>query len=260
LCPSPTGRPSVRRAAGRGSPAAPPRRQAFRRDRDRREEQPTGRPSCTRGPARLARRTSGWPRRGQPVRVRRVRPWAAAQPGRRLRGGVGVVAAAHAGPPSRAATTPRPSSPPRSPRAGFGCRPAGSRWCAGRCPCLDRRIDGGRRLGEVPDPVDLGVQELACRRGGGAPVRCLCHARAQGRRIAGGSRSARGLLVDRVGLAGPGPVGSRTGGRGRRRGRFGRARSPGPGSRWIRGRSCRGCLWWLASEYSPCWVRQRLRP
>ena len=123
LCPSPTGRPSVRRAGGRGSPAAPPRRRAFRRDRDRREEQPTGRPSCTRGPARLARRTSGWPRRGQPVRVPGLRPWAAAQPGRRLWGGVGVVAAAHAGPPSRAATTPRPSSPPRSPRAEFGRTP-----------------------------------------------------------------------------------------------------------------------------------------
>ena len=96
-------RPALsRRAAGRGSPPAPPRGRAFRRGRDRRLEQPTGRPSCTRSPERLAWPTSRWPRRRQLVRVPGPRPRTAARPARTLRSGVGVWAPAHARPPSRA--------------------------------------------------------------------------------------------------------------------------------------------------------------
>ena len=120
-------RPALsRRAAGRGSPPAPPRGRAFRRGRDRRLEQPTGRPSCTRSPERLAWPTSRWPRRRQLVQVPGPRP----RP-RRLRGPPGRCGAASAyglrptlgrpaelvqtvavGAPRRARPPPRRTPPP----------------------------------------------------------------------------------------------------------------------------------------------------
>ena len=61
-------------------------------------------------------------------------------------------------------------------------------------PCLDRRVDRARGLGEVVDPVDLRLQELAGGRGRGARVRC--HALAHAPHVTGGS-----------GAPAPGPVG-----------------------------------------------------
>ena len=61
-------------------------------------------------------------------------------------------------------------------------------------PCLNRRVDRSRGLGEVVDPVDLRLQELAGGRGCGARVRC--HALAHAPHVTGGS-----------GAPAPGPVG-----------------------------------------------------
>jgi hypothetical protein len=57
----------------------------------------------------------------------------------------------------------------------------------GRRACFECRVDRAGGLGQVPDPVDLRLQELARRRSRGAPVWCVSHARGHGLHAAGGS-------------------------------------------------------------------------
>ena len=172
----------------RRRPPAPPRGRAPRHVRDCRGERPTDRPSRTGGSARLARPRPEWrSRRRQASRIRAPRPRATGQAARTPWGRVCAATAAHARTPNRAG----PARPRSSPAAIVACRVWAYALLAvgdvpvGGGPCLDRRVDRSRGLGEVVDPVDLRLQELAGGRGRHARVRC--HALAHAPHVTGGS-------------------------------------------------------------------------
>jgi hypothetical protein len=181
----------------RRRPPAPPRGRASRHVRDRWDERPTERPSRTGGPARPARPRPQWrSRQRQPSRIPAPRPRATGQAARTPWGRVCAATAAHARTPNRAGPA-RPRSSPAAIAArgvwSYALLAVGDVPVGGG-PCLDRRVDRARGLGEVVDPVDLRLQELAGGRGRGARVRC--HALAHAPHVTGGS-----------GAPTPGPVG-----------------------------------------------------